>query len=111
MAALTALGVERAADSFPGPLSAEAIDAITLAPNLRKSFADYLEFWDVLRTRLESVGRHDLSQAVSRKLRKARRHQAWLEERDWKGWLRRADRRLLGGRLTRMTRAIRRPAS
>jgi hypothetical protein len=108
LAALTALGVAEQAESFPKSLSAEAIDGVTLAPNLRRSFAEYMSFWDILAERLLVVGRRELSRAVRRKLRDARRHQAWLAERDWKGMLRRVDRGFLGGSLTRKAKMIRR---
>ena len=111
LAALTALGVEQETESFPGPVTAEAIEAVTLAPNLRESFAEYAAFWELLANRLLLAGRRDLSRAVSKKLREARRHQAWLAEKDWKGLVRRADRRLLGGRVTRWARAVRRGGS
>lgn len=103
-AAFASLGVSGSPEAFPAAISAEAIESVTLAPNLRPSFFEYRRFWEELRTRLRRAGRPDLALAVERKLRDAGRHEAWLAERDWKGWIRRADRRFLAGRLTKEIR-------
>jgi hypothetical protein len=84
----------------------EKIDRLTLAPNLRSSFSDYSEFWKAMIPALERARRNDLIEAVRRKLEDARRLEAWLEEKDWKGRLKRLDRRLSGGLGVRAVRAL-----
>jgi hypothetical protein len=84
---------------FPTPiLSAEVLAPLHLAFN-----HDY--FWEPLVAPLAARGRADLASAVAEKVAEARRHQRWFDERGWKGALRAADRRLLGGLLARAVRS------
>ena len=95
------------AGEFPGDVTPAMIESLTLAPNLRSSFAEYSGFWAAMLPDLEARGRSDLAAAIRAKLDDARRLEAWLRERDWKGLLKRADRRFSGGLGLRALRAIR----
>lgn len=101
---LAAVGAPDGAPFPPPVLSADALAPIHLAFN-----HDY--FWEPLEAPLRARGRSDLADAVAGKIAEARRHQRWFDDRGWKGLLRSADRRLLGGRLARVARRReRRPA-
>ena len=94
---LVAVGAPDAAP-FPAPaLSAAALAPLHLAFN-----HDY--FWEPLVAPLRARGRDDLADAVAGKVAEAKRHQRWFDERGFKGALRAADRRLLGGLLARVAR-------
>jgi len=108
MTLLVSEGLFSLAEQFPSSgVTPELIDSVTLAPNLRSSFRDYAGFWQAMIPGLEARGREDLVCAIKRKLDSARRLDAWLAERDWKGRLKRLDRvvtRGLGHRLLRGSR-------
>jgi hypothetical protein len=94
---LVAAGAPDAAPFPPPAISAGALEPLHLAFN-----HDY--FWEPLVAPLRARGRGDLADAVADKVAEARRHQRWFDERGWKGALRAADRRLLGGLLARLRR-------
>ncbi len=56
---------------------------------------------------LRAVGRDDLIAAIAAKAAEYSRWRAWKDEKDWKGRLRRADRTVLNGALTRAYRRFR----
>jgi len=58
----------------------------------------YVDYWEALAGLLRAGGKSDLADAARDRIERARRHQAWLEDRGWKGRLRRWDRRVFGGR-------------
>ncbi|MGH9441635.1 MAG: hypothetical protein ACRD16_05130 [Thermoanaerobaculia bacterium] len=96
------------ARQFPfSDVTPDLIDGLTLAPNLRSSLREYAGFWTAMIPSLEARGRGDLSQSIQAKLADASRLELWLEERDWKGRLKRLDRRFAGGLGTRALRAVR----
>jgi hypothetical protein len=64
-------------------------------------------YWEPMGRVLFDQGRRDLSRAVARRVAEARRLHDWLSERDWKGRLRRFDRRFLGARLSALARGWR----
>ncbi len=98
------------ARQFPSSdVTAEMVDGLTLAPNLRSSFTEYAGFWRTMIPALASRGRKDLVEAIRAKLADSRRLELWLQERDWKGRLKRLDRRLTGGFGMSAFRALRRP--
>ncbi len=74
----------------------EAIRGVELSydPN------EFPYLWEPLGTSMEEIGRRDLALAIQSRLAEARRYFRWRDERDWKGVLRRIDRRFLGGRVT-----------
>jgi hypothetical protein len=109
MTLLVSRGLFGRAKQFPASeVSSGMIANLTLAPNLRSSFSDYSSFWEAMVPDLENRGRKDLVQAIRDKLAEARCLEAWQRELDWKGVLKRADRRISGGLGLRALRAIRR---
>ncbi len=66
------------------------------------------EYWSELSAPLRRAGRPDLAAIVDEKLEAARRFREWREESDFKGLVKRFDRRYLGGALATLARAIRR---
>jgi hypothetical protein len=84
-------------------ITPETLDGLELIHHLR-----FLpNFWSPFVEPLRALGREDLAQAVERLVARARRKERWLEERDWKGAVRKFDRKRLGGVLLRTTRRIR----
>jgi hypothetical protein len=55
---------------------------------------------------LHEKGRHDLAYILAAKSAQFHKHLAWLEERDWKGIVKRLDRRYLGTNLFRSYKVI-----
>ncbi|HET9796307.1 MAG TPA: hypothetical protein VFS34_17835 [Thermoanaerobaculia bacterium] len=101
MTALEALGVLDEFPAFGGArVTEEAIEAMTFGYS-----PEYFEFsWAPLLALLESRDRRRLARAVRAKIARGRRIEAWNREADWRGRLRRLDRRFLGGALVRVTR-------
>jgi hypothetical protein len=66
-----------------------------------------VEYWGELVGPLLAIGRDDLARAVQNRLREARRFRAWRDETDWKGTIKRFDRRYLGGLVAAAARAAR----
>ena len=64
-------------------------------------------FWQELIVPLKRIGRHDLTDVIQDRLAEYDRDQARVEERDWRGVLKRLDRRWLRSRLTSISRRIR----
>ena len=91
--------------SEEGPFGAADLDVSLIQPR----FLDPLStgHWEPFAPALRAKGRADLAAAAEITLRNARRKLDWLDDRGWKGGLRRIDRRILGGRLLRASRAIR----
>lgn len=56
---------------------------------------------------LAARGRHDLVEAIRERRKAYQRRLAWEEERDWKGTVKRFDRRYLGGGLRKTYRGFR----
>ncbi len=63
--------------------------------------------WVSFADPLKRAGRVRLARAITDKLAEARKHRAWIEERDWRGRIRRFDRKRLGGLLLKTSRRIR----
>lgn len=69
---------------------------------------DFPAFWyEELIPSLTELGRSDLVRAIQAKLREWERHRLWRQEKDWKGLIKRLDRRFLHGALYRSYRATR----
>ncbi len=68
------------------------------------------QYWQELVDPLHGIGRGDLARIVEEKLEASRRFHAWRDETDWKGRIKRIDRRYLRGGLSRIARAVRSPA-
>lgn len=51
---------------------------------------------------LRDVRRDDLAAAIDAKLLEVKVQQAWLDERDWKGRIKRLDRKVTGGMLMKL---------
>ena len=108
MTLLLSEGLLAKATKFPfSDVTPGMIEGMSLAPNLRSSFREYAAFWVAMLPTLEARGRSDLARAAESKLREARRLDAWLDESDWKGLLKRLDRRLARGMGLRAVRALR----
>ncbi len=91
-----------AAVSFPRrDFTAEDLDAISPGYWV-------LTYWRDIAEALAARGRKDLAAAARRVADRARRHRDWLEERGWKGQIRRFDRVSLGGHLAAARNALRR---
>jgi hypothetical protein len=103
MTALLSIGALGATSAFSG-------DRVTPEKLERMPFGE-LDFFDWLwRPMLEPLrrrGEHVIARALERKLAGARRLEKWFAERDWRGRLRRIDRRLLGGAVLRVSRKLR----
>jgi hypothetical protein len=56
---------------------------------------------------LRQRGEHAIARVLERRLVAARRLEKWHAERDWRGRLRRIDRRFLGGTVLRVSRRLR----
>jgi hypothetical protein len=102
MLALQIAGMLRPPAPFPGDVRPEQIDALRVRPTAA-------HLWLPLREPLRAIGRGDLAAAIDRLERRRARLDDWLHDRGWRGTLRRADRRLLGGRLVRLRRAVSSP--
>ena len=97
MCELLAAGALDRAGAFPvHEVSADAIRRLPIAR------ADVLTFWRDLRGALG--GRPDLIPAVEEWIGRLTRSEDWWEDRGWKGWLRKVDRKLLGGGLLALRR-------
>ncbi|MGH9442862.1 MAG: hypothetical protein ACRD16_11370 [Thermoanaerobaculia bacterium] len=94
-------------DHFPvfgrARLDAEAILSMPMGYHLHA----FRHYWGPIAASLREQGRRGLATAIDRRVREASRLQAWIEQRDWKGTLRRFDRRVLGGAGTSRLRAMR----
>ncbi len=104
MTALLAVEGAEENEAFAGArVTAEAIRQMPLSydPN------EFPYLWEPLARSMDGTGRGDLASAIRRRVAEARRYLKWRAEKDWKGVLRRLDRRLLGGRLTAATRKLR----
>ena len=104
MVGLLAAGELAGTEAFPDQrLTPEMLDGLELIHHLR-----FLpNFWRPFVGPLRALGREDLARAVERLVARARRKERWLEERDWKGAVRKFDRRHLGGVLLRASRRMR----
>lgn len=102
MLALVAIGKLDQTNAFPfKDLSRASLNHIVLkdvtAPYYRELIAP-----------LTDIGRLDLVEAIEAKVEHFDRYLAWKEERDWKGNIKRFDRRYLGGNVTRVREKVRR---
>jgi hypothetical protein len=102
MTALAGLGRLSDAREFPvRDLAPDAIDAFPIGPH-------YAPYWRAILPLLRDGERHDLADAVERQLARADQEAKWFENTGWRGTLRKADRRWLGGRLLALRRALQR---
>jgi hypothetical protein len=108
---MTALAAAGALDRF------ESFRGSTLTPETVRNVpfgyepGEFPDLWSPLADSMEALGRRDLARAIRGRVAEARRYLRWRSEEDWKGTIRRIDRRLLGGILTAVTRRARRLAS
>jgi hypothetical protein len=58
--------------------------------------------WRGMLKLLREIRREDLAAAIDEKLLEVKRQQDWLDERDWKGRIKRIDRKVSGGRLMKL---------
>ena len=98
MLALMIAGMLRPPAPFPRDARPEDVAALRVRPTAG-------HFWVPLREPLRAIGRRDLAEAIDRLESRRVRLEDWLLDRGWRGLLRRADRRLLGGLLLRVRRA------
>jgi len=103
MTALLAVGALDATSAFSGDtVTAEKIEKM---PFGELDFFDWL--WRPMVGDLRRRGEHAIARAVERKLVEARHLEDWFAERDWRGRLRRFDRRFFGGAAARVSRRLR----
>lgn len=104
MTALVSAGALDRFEAFGGqPVTPEKIETMSFGHNL--AFFDWL--WRPMLAPLRARGEMAIARAIERKLGAARRLGRWHAEEDWRGRLRRIDRRWLGGGLLRLTRRLR----
>ena len=97
-------GVLAAATTFPSrEIRPDDLDALFPQPSV-------IPYWRDLARALGEAGRRELSRAADRVAGRAERYRAWVEERGFRGRIRRFDRIHLAGRLTAARRALRRIA-
>ncbi len=102
MTELLALGKLAQAPSFSAQdVSPELLNTIEITTDHQNAW--YLELVDLLAAR----GRSDLVAVIRRKANEFRRRQAWEQEEDWKGQVKKFDRRRLGGTLYRSYKGVR----
>jgi hypothetical protein len=103
MTELLALGQLARCKAFPtGDVSREMLDSIRITNGLQDGI--YQELIEPLTAR----GRADLAQVIQAKSAQYHRQLAWEEERDWKGSVKRFDRRSLRGSIYTSYRRARR---
>jgi hypothetical protein len=94
-----------------GLARSQAFPANDVSPELLETIKITEKFQDAwyrdLIDPLVEKGRHDLVEVIKRKRSDFHRRLAWEEERDWKGTIKRIDRRYLGGGLHNTYRKIR----
>ena len=102
MVELMAAGKLAQARAFPTKeITAESILPLPVA-------APYIDAqWLELVGPLRELGRDDLAKAIEERSARYRRHLAWEEERDWKGAVKRLDRRFLRGGIYRFYKTAR----
>ncbi len=97
---LVAAGIEHPPTFPPGRVSAETIDAIATLDDFR--IMSY--YWNELFAAAREAGRRDLADAIARLTARQEAHDRWSRGAGWKGALRRADERWLGGAIRRVRR-------
>jgi hypothetical protein len=98
---LLALGrLDRAETFFASEVTADALRALEWTTGFE-------EYWEELVEPLRRAGRGDLAAIVEEKLERAWKFRDWREENDWKGLVKRFDRRYLGGAAAGFVRALR----
>ena len=102
---LLGAGVDAPPTFPPGPVTGEMVDRTPMLPAHRR-----LYFWGEIATSARSAGQRDLAEAIDRLRRRWQVTADWLEDRGWKGRLRRIDRKLFGGAMLGVSRKLR-PAS
>ena len=85
----------------------ELLEASLQIDSLRSVMPEYAE----LMPALEALGRIDLVKVIQDKFAELRKQQAWEEERDWKGSIKRLDRRYFGATLSHLYKTIRRDST
>jgi len=100
MLALWIAGRLRPPAPFPHDVDPEIVASLSVRPTAG-------HFWKPLIAPLRAGGREDLAAAVEHLESRRSRLADWLEDRGWRGRLRAAERRLLGGRLFRVWQSIR----
>jgi len=99
--ALLVLGrLDRTSGFSSERLTPEAIRAMPWTHGL-------VEYWEELVGPLFAIGRDDLARAAQERIREDRTFRSWREEKDWKGAVKRLDRRYLGGLVAAVARAVR----
>jgi hypothetical protein len=102
MTELLALGKLAQAASFPvHDVSPELLNTIEITTDHQEAW--YLEMIEPLAAR----GRPDLVEAIKRKSSEFRRHLAWDQEKDWKGTVKRFDRKYLGSSMYKSYKSLR----
>ena len=102
MTQLLAINKLGAAATFPShDVSSAMLENVTITEK-------YQDAWyEELIAPLTEQGRHDLVAVIHKKRQEFKAHLAWVEERDWKGALKRFDRQYLGESLRKIYRGAR----
>jgi hypothetical protein len=108
MLSLVAVGALNRATAFPAnDVSPDLLEDVLDLEYLRHTVISYT---DVMAP-LAEQGRSDLVDVIQKKFAQLDKYLAWEEERDWKGAVKRFDRRLLGSTLYRSYASMRERAS
>ncbi len=102
MLELLAIGKLAESQSFPvDDVSVEMLSTVDFSASYEEAY--FLE----LIAPLTAVGRLDLVRVIETKSKEFRKRLAWEEERDWKGAIKKFDRRHLGSSMYRSYKALR----
>jgi len=112
MTELLICGKLREAKSFPlDDVTPEQIQTLVALPGTADGhcytflYEGNACFWKNLLEPLRKTGRYDLVEAIESKLAEYDKYRAFAEERDWKGAVKRFDRRFLNGLLFKLNQA------
>lgn len=102
MLELLAVGKIESAESFPiRHVDESVLDTLSI-------HADYqTEWYEELLAPLSELGHHQIVEYIQTKIADYRRYEAWEQEKDWKGLVKRFDRRFLGSGLYRSWKVLR----
>jgi hypothetical protein len=89
---------------IPSELPSDHEQQVKLAYRRLSTGIAYL--WQHLVTPLRKIDRYDLADVIEKKLEEYKRFRKRVEEKDWKGRVKRLDRKYLGGKLVKLNQLI-----
>lgn len=110
MTELLVCGKLKQCDTFPlndiTPDHLQTLNATLDGKGQAMLYPGNIIYWQDLLVPLRQIGRHELVEVIERKLAEYDRNRAHLEERDWKGIVKRLDRRYLNSLILKRYQAI-----